>query len=251
MKMFSSEYGNRADPFRGMNPRTQAAETQLILDCLVYLPCVLHPLILIIMNPDYRQGLRNAWKSLPCNSGGRSRTADSAAARGLNTQVKYPPRKPIIKSGNMMYSGSRHDEQIMRGEHQPFIAPNPMNQGAYGGGFYGAQPNTPFIPMDNLNAPNNMMMMNNMNNSYDTEHSPQAANLPAEFTYGKFHYVDSARVEPNIAYTPTSTPPKTPLLQRFDRTPFKQPNYVDGNWIMPEEQEAYRGKFSRIFATIL
>ena len=248
MNMVSNRIGNRGDPYRGMDPRLHTHQTQHILDCLMYLPCILHPLILIIMNADYRQGMRNVWRSLPCNSGSgsRSRTADSSANRVKNTQVKYPPRKPIIKSGNSLYGGRdrNHGEAILGGEHQPFIVPNHMlyNQHGAGAGFYAQQAGAPYIPMETLNQ-TNPLLMNNMNNSYDTEHSPQpnSAALPAEFTYGQFHYVDSARVGPKIAYTPTSTPPKTPTLQRFDKTPFKQPNYVDGNWILPEEQEAYRG----------
>ncbi len=247
MEMVSNQIGNRIDPYRGMDPRMHTQQTQQILNCLMYLPCILHPLILIIMNADYRQGLRNVWKSLPCNSSGgsRARTADSSENRVRNTQVKYPPRKPIIKSGNSIYGGGarNHGDPILGGEQQPFIVPN-QNHMQYNqhAGFYAPQAGTPYIPMETLNQAN-PLLMNNMNNSYETEHSPQpnSAALPAEFTYGQFQYVDTARVGPKIAYTPTSTPPKTPTMQRFDKTPFKQPNYVDGNWIMPEEQEAYRG----------
>merc|ERR1719215_651851 len=80
MNMVSNRIGNRGDPYRGMDPRLHTHQTQHILDCLMYLPCILHPLILIIMNADYRQGMRNVWRSLPCNSGSgsRSRTAGSS-----------------------------------------------------------------------------------------------------------------------------------------------------------------------------
>ena len=49
-------------------------------------------------------------------------------------------------------------------------------------------------------------------------------------------------MEPKIAYTPTNTPPKTPQIPRYDLKPFKQPNYVDGTWEFPLEQEAYTGR---------
>jgi len=65
--------------------------------------------------------------------------------------------------------------------------------------------------------------------------------FPAVFEYGQFKYIDSARVEPKIAYTPTNTPPKTPQIPHFDVKPFKQPNYVDGTWQYPDQQEAYTG----------
>ena len=66
--------------------------------------------------------------------------------------------------------------------------------------------------------------------------------FPAHFEYGKFHYIDSGRVEPRIAYTPTNTPPKTPQIPRYDNKPFKQPNYVDGTWEFPLDQEAFTGR---------
>ena len=48
-------------------------------------------------------------------------------------------------------------------------------------------------------------------------------------------------MEPKIAYTPTNTPPKTPQIPHFDVKPFKQPNYIDGVWNYPGEQEPYTG----------
>ena len=69
-----------------------------------------------------------------------------------------------------------------------------------------------------------------------------AHRFPAQFEYGKFMYVDSGRVEPRIAYTPTNTPPKTPQIPRYENKPFKQPNYVDGTWEFPLDQEAFTGR---------
>merc|ERR1712107_210519 len=42
--------------------------------------------------------------------------------------------------------------------------------------------------------------------------------------------------------TPTNTPPKTPQIPRYDNKPFKQPNYVEGTWEFPIDQEAYTGR---------
>ena len=47
--------------------------------------------------------------------------------------------------------------------------------------------------------------------------SPQ---LPAVFEYNDFKYIDTARVEPRIAYSPEKTPPKTPETPHFGRNPF-------------------------------
>lgn len=83
-----------------------------------------------------------------------------------------------------------------------------------------------------------------MNSSFEmagAEPSPSGVELPAKFKYGQFNYIDTAREEPKIAYTPTNTPPKTPQMPHFDYMPFKQPNYIDGTWIMPGDQEPYTG----------
>ena len=76
-----------------------------------------------------------------------------------------------------------------------------------------------------------------------TPHDQESPALPATFEYGDFKYIDTARVEPKVAYTPTNTPPKTPQTPHFDLKPFKQPNYIDGVWIMPGDQEPYTGQF--------
>ena len=85
-----------------------------------------------------------------------------------------------------------------------------------------------------------------MNSSFEiaAESSPNVE-LPAKFQYGQFNYIDTAREEPKIAYTPTNTPPKTPQMPHFDYKPFKQPNYIEGTWIMPGDQEAYTGNHGK------
>ena len=54
--------------------------------------------------------------------------------------------------------------------------------------------------------------------------SPQ---LPAVFEYDdgskNFKYIDTARVEPRIAYSPEKTPPKTPETPHFPFKPFRDP----------------------------
>ena len=50
--------------------------------------------------------------------------------------------------------------------------------------------------------------------------SPQ---LPAVFEYNGLKYIDTARVEPRIAYSPEKTPPKTPETPHFGIKPFRDP----------------------------
>ena len=255
-KMLGSQYGNKANYNRG-DYGQQNREAQTMVKCLVYLPCLLHPIILIILNPDYRQGLRNVWKKLYCNQDQSARTQGPQNHHRQGDQVRYSAPKPIIRTGK------RGGNQLIA-EVQPMIVPaKPIlgqmsrkvqqpgfygqqqghrgsmqgyNKGPQPGYYGGAQPGTPYIPMEMMTVRDPLLG----NSSFDTEQSP-AAPLPAEFEYGKFKYVDTARVEPKIAYTPTNTPPKTPQMPHFDKAPFKQPNYIDGTWILPEDQEAYRG----------
>ena len=53
-----------------------------------------------------------------------------------------------------------------------------------------------------------------------------------------FKYMDSARMEPRIAYSPEKTPPKTPTTPRFNHTPFVPPGNIPVNpnavWPPPE-----------------
>ena len=50
--------------------------------------------------------------------------------------------------------------------------------------------------------------------------SPQ---LPPVFEYNGLKYIDTARVEPKIAYSPEKTPPKTPETPHFGIKPFRNP----------------------------
>lgn len=61
--------------------------------------------------------------------------------------------------------------------------------------------------------------------------SPQ---LPAVFEYNDFKYIDTARVEPRIAYSPEKTPPKTPETPHFGRNPFPRPVTLDDKVIVAQ-----------------
>ena len=240
MKMLTQINANRNDRFGGINPQYRTPESEMILDCLVYLPCLLHPIILFILNPDYRQGFANVWKNV-CNSGG----AENRPRSHHRDRVASPHARPIIKPQHKIYGRTRADKSLVA-EVQPMIVPaqrpllNQMGQKLHGYPVY--NPRTPYIPMDTMATRDPLLAANN---SFDLDTSNQAA-LPPEFEYGKFKYVDTARVEPKIAYTPTNTPPKTPQMPHFDKAPFKQPNYIDGTWILPEDIEAYRGNRGKI-----
>jgi len=247
MKMFAMKNGIRGDTLnRGMPAMTM--ETKMILNVIVYVPCMIHPILFILINGEYRQGFRDMWRNLYCNK--------NQAQRDIQKQQKYRNPPPIIRQNPR--GGSRGHRKpgkdALVAEVQPMIMPSQqpmMNQmqqkmgNPYiGGGQSYIQSNarTPYIPMQPLSPQQEPLLDHSI--SFETE-SPNDRDpthqFPAVFEYGQFKYIDSARVEPKIAYTPTNTPPKTPQIPHFDVKPFKQPNYVDGTWQYPDQQEAYTG----------
>ena len=278
MKMFSVEYGVRADLMnRGMP--FMSLETQMTLDCLVFVPILLHPIIFILFNPEYREGFRYMWKNLYCNKSGSERSVASSQKQKYRNSGR-----PIIKGGAGGQGGGqggkfqrggfrRSGMEPLVAEQQPMILPSQQQQGRGGGMLQqmgarlgqpyiaspapapgttyvpgaGPAPGQPYIPLQTLSpVPGQQQqgMDGTFDHSFDME-SPTGDpthKFPAQFEYGNFKYIDSGRVEPKIAYTPTNTPPKTPQIPRYDNKPFKQPNYVDGTWEFPLEQEAYTGR---------
>ena len=59
--------------------------------------------------------------------------------------------------------------------------------------------------------------------------SPQ---LPAVFEFDGLKYIDTARVEPKMGYSPQKTPTKTPDTPHFDKKPFAEP--IDSRLINPD-----------------
>ena len=248
--MFSVQYGIRADTInRGMP--YMSIETQMTLDCLVYVPCMIHPILFILVNGEYRQGFRDMWRNLYCNKNQAQR--DAQVSKHKQQKYKNPP--PIIRQnpgGRRGYRKPNKDGLVA--EVQPMIMPaqyqqplvNQMTQKMgnpyIGGGQQYIQGNTrtPYIPMQPLSPQQEPLLEHSFDMDSPTGGDP-THQFPAVFEYGKFKYIDSARVEPKIAYTPTNTPPKTPQIPHYDIKPFKQPNYVDGTWSYPVEGEPYTG----------
>ena len=49
--MFGERYGNKGDPFNGLRA---TLETWFTLTSILYVPCMINPLLYIFLNPDYR-----------------------------------------------------------------------------------------------------------------------------------------------------------------------------------------------------
>ena len=207
------------------------------------------------------------WKNLYCNKSGSERSQPP-----VQKQKYRNNSRPIIKQNNQggkfQRGGFRRSgTENLVGEVQPMImpanqgrpmmnqmqqklgnpyipSPVPMQQGTT---YIPSQPmvGQPYIPLQTMGPTSQQPMMDQtFDHSFDLE-SPTGDpvhKFPAQFEYGNFKYIDSARVEPKIAYTPTNTPPKTPQILRYDNKPFKQPNYVDGTWEYPLGEEPYTGR---------
>ena len=69
MKLFQSVAG----PFRGQSQTwgtpyaPWTVNTDVLLNALIYVACVIHPMIYFSVNPEFRSGLVSAWKNLYCN----------------------------------------------------------------------------------------------------------------------------------------------------------------------------------------
>ena len=107
MKMVSMEIGVRGDYVNRGMPFT-SLETQMTLDALIFVPILLHPIIFILFNPEYREGFRIMWRNLYCNKSG---------SETQNKQSKYRNAgRPIIKGsaqqgGNFKRGGFRRSDQ--------------------------------------------------------------------------------------------------------------------------------------------
>ena len=69
MKLFQTVAGPmRGNPsYHGTAYAVSTVNTDVVLNALIYVACVIHPIIYFVVNPEYRSGLVNAWKGLYCN----------------------------------------------------------------------------------------------------------------------------------------------------------------------------------------
>ena len=116
--MLSSQYGTRGNPY---NAGYTSLETQMTLDCFVYVPMLLHPILFLLLQPEYRAGFREMWRTLYCNK--------DAAAREAAKQARYKnhgqPQQPILKQqpGGRGRGYRKSKEGGLVQEQQPMIIP--------------------------------------------------------------------------------------------------------------------------------
>ena len=143
------------------------------------------------------------------------------------TPARMNNQGPIIRN--------HHGEPLIH-QPQPQIMPNHVQGHSYPYS-QGYHPTGTLQPL--LQPPVNNQMLFPDQHYIDTSFesaltqgtvSPQ---LPPVFEYDGLKYIDTARVEPKMGYSPEKTPTKTPETPHFDKKPFASP--LDGMIINPEQ----------------
>ena len=68
MKLFQTVAGPmRGNTMMGTAYAPYTFNTDILLNALIYIACVIHPILYFAINPEYRSGLVTAWKNLYCN----------------------------------------------------------------------------------------------------------------------------------------------------------------------------------------
>ena len=153
-------------------------------------------------------------------------------------QRQYPGRDnrtPIIKSAGEPLVSRRQPQIMPSGGGQPHYYPYPQGYPQQSGTLQPLLGNTNNFGGVQQPAANQILFPDQhfIDTSFEsalTGHvSPQ---LPPVFEYDGLKYIDTARVEPRIAYSPQKTPPKTPPTPHFGQKPFANP--LDGMLVNPE-----------------
>ena len=69
MKIFQTVAGSMGNIRQtwGTPYAAYTVNTDVLINAMIYVACVIHPIIYFAVNPEYRSGLVNAWKNLYCN----------------------------------------------------------------------------------------------------------------------------------------------------------------------------------------
>ncbi len=68
MRLFhQSSYGFKANPRWGTPYAYWTFETDIILNCIIYVAPALNPIVYFALNPEYRTGLVQMWRKMTCN----------------------------------------------------------------------------------------------------------------------------------------------------------------------------------------
>lgn len=217
MRLFhQSSYGFKANPTWGTPYGYWTFETDIILNCIVFVAPALHPLIYFALNPDFRTSLVSAWKNLSCNQTPAQR-AQNLEQKRQNKPRNYSNGAPIVRNRAPMNMRPQDEPLLMRNQPQIMAA-------APGHPHYYPYPQ---MGVTSLNVPQPgtqyLFPEHSLVTSFDNSFERATPQLPPEFEFDGLRYIDTARVEPRKAYSPEKTPDKTPTTPQFSHTPFIPP----------------------------
>ncbi|QQP38461.1 Histamine receptor H3, partial [Caligus rogercresseyi] len=109
----------------------------------------------------------------------------------------------------------------------PSLPPKLITTNSHGSSGY-QDGNLSFEEQQTMRAIADQNTFPHLDNSFDNsmmKHtaSPPNSKLPPVFEFEGLKYIDTARVEPRIAYSPEKTPPQTPDTPRYEQKPFADP----------------------------
>ena len=206
MKLASGSGGFRPSDRWNTAYATGGFQTDVTINCFIYVAVLVHPLIYFALNPDYRTGVRACWKNLACNKDPATRAREEEERRQRKLR-QYPAGA----------KRNRAPMQIRRGQEQLLQQPQPQIMAAGQPGVqyypYPAQPGMTqqqqmqFAQQQQQLIPNQQFL--------DTSFERLSPQLPPVFEFEGLKYIDTARVEPRIGYSPEKTPQKTPEIPRY------------------------------------
>ena len=208
MKLFQgSPVGFRQDYRWNSAYATGAFETDVTINCLIYVAILIHPFIYFGLNPDYRTGVRQAWRNLACNKDPATRAREEEERRQRKVR-QYPAGA----------KRNRVPTQIRRGQEQLLQQPQPQIMGAGQAGvqYYPyPQQMQGMTPQQQMQFAQQQQQLIPNQQFLDTSFERLSPQLPPVFEFEGLKYIDTARVEPRIGYSPEKTPQKTPEIPRY------------------------------------
>ena len=121
MKLFhKSGYGFKANSTWGTPYAHWTFETDIVLNCMIFVVAAIHPIIYFVFSAEYRTGLSNVWKGLACNQSPAERARQLEAKRQGRQYSNGGQTGPIVKTRTPMHMRPG-DQPLLNSHGQPQI----------------------------------------------------------------------------------------------------------------------------------
>ena len=121
MKLFhKSGYGFKASSTWGTPYAHWTFETDIVLNCMIFVVAAIHPIIYFVFSAEYRTGLSNVWKGLACNQTPAERARQLEAKRQGRQYSNGGQTGPIVKTRTPMHMRPG-DQPLLNSHGQPQI----------------------------------------------------------------------------------------------------------------------------------